>query len=892
MFANLFNSWRLVRAEKKVKSLLRQGASVYEITQAAERLVHLAERILGEQAAQTVSWIHLLGSLYRETGNPEAEMCLQRAVEGARRVYGPMDPRVAVALCGLAGMNRILGRDLDKAESYYREALSIDKLAYGNRHPETLTDMNNLALLLRERNDLARNDRLEARTMLDYVRSVDLEQYGPNHPIVAEDHGNWSSILAEEGDWEGAEREVRRARYIFEKVCPHKTIKIAGELRGLAAILGAQGKAPEETLDLYQRALAIDECELGPNHPDVGIGLFDLAIAHVRNDDPEEALNLIVRACRIDDRIIGQVFSMSSERQRLAYLHTYQERFGIALSLVSQYLYASSTAMRHGFDLVLRRKAVGAEALGMQRDTVLGGKYPSLKPKLEELTTLRWQIAQQTLGRSESSELQQSQQVLVKLNDQRDRLEAELARQIPEMNLAQRLQAIDRQVAALALPKDAVLLEFTHFDVFDFKARRAFGETQSKPPRYLAFVLPSGEADQVEMIDLGEAEPIDRMIATFRSMITDEEDEGDKRGLGALPSSARRTEGEDVGLRLREAIFDPLLKAIGDHKRLLISPDGNLSRLPFEVLPTADRRRLIDAYRISYLGAGRDVVRFGFKSNRQSARSLVAADPDFDLGAQAMRADGAAGAGRRSCDLKRETMGTFERLPGTRREGENIAAMLKAELWTAGAALDARLKQCQSPRILHLATHGFFLEDQKRDPNDERLGFGSMSLSESGMQRLADARFENPLLRSGLALAGVNSWLEKGELMEEAEDGLLTAEDVSGLDLLDTELVVLSACDTGLGEVRVGEGVFGLRRAFVLAGAKTLVMSLWKVPDDQTRELMEDFYRRILGADGQPPQSRADALREAQLAMKAKHPEAFYWGAFICQGYDGPLAAS
>jgi CHAT domain-containing protein len=143
---------------------------------------------------------------------------------------------------------------------------------------------------------------------------------------------------------------------------------------------------------------------------------------------------------------------------------------------------------------------------------------------------------------------------------------------------------------------------------------------------------------------------------------------------------------------------------------------------------------------------------------------------------------------------------------------------------------------------------------------------------------------ENPLLRSGLALAGANTFLEHGNLSIEAEDGILTAEDVSGLDLLTTELVVLSACETGLGEVRTGEGVFGLRRAFVLAGAKTLVMSLWKVPDAQTRELMEDFYQRIL--NGHP---RIDALCEAQLEMKKKYPHPFYWGAFICQGDPGPL---
>jgi CHAT domain-containing protein len=148
-------------------------------------------------------------------------------------------------------------------------------------------------------------------------------------------------------------------------------------------------------------------------------------------------------------------------------------------------------------------------------------------------------------------------------------------------------------------------------------------------------------------------------------------------------------------------------------------------------------------------------------------------------------------------------------------------------------------------------------------------------------------KVENPLLRSGLALAGVNTWLRGGSTPPEAEDGILTAEDVSGLDLLDTELVVLSACETGLGEVRTGEGVFGLRRAFVVAGAKTLVMSLWRVPDRQTQELMEDFYRRILMG-----QACADALREAQLAMKAKCPNPYCWGAFICQGDPHPHRSS
>src|SRR5207253_3644224 len=142
----------------------------------------------------------------------------------------------------------------------------------------------------------------------------------------------------------------------------------------------------------------------------------------------------------------------------------------------------------------------------------------------------------------------------------------------------------------------------------------------------------------------------------------------------------------------------------------------------------------------------------------------------------------------------------------------------------------------------HIATHGFFLTNQPGDQIE--------------LDRLS--RLENPLLRSGLALAGANTWLKRQVLPPEAEDGLLTAEDVTGMDLLDTDLVVLSACGTGVGQVHVGEGVFGLRRAFAVAGARTLVMSLWKVPDEQTQELMVDFYQRILHGEG-----CAEALRQA-----------------------------
>ncbi len=335
------------------------------------------------------------------------------------------------------------------------------------------------------------------------------------------------------------------------------------------------------------------------------------------------------------------------------------------------------------------------------------------------------------------------------------------------------------------------------------------------------------------------------------------------------------------------------------------------------------------------------MLRFDAQSSGHPTAPVVAADPDFDLTEQSpdsvkpvlSTAEGlhpgydARSASRYARDLDRTRMG-FERLPGTRLEGERIAAKLGVEPWFDHAALETRLKSCQSPRILHLATHGHFLSDQDYDLNKtlHTLGLPGWQ-GGSGPDRFSGPGLENPMLRSMLALAGANTWLKDEPLPPEAEDGLLTAEDVSGLNLLSTDLVVLSACETGLGNVRTGEGVFGLRRAFMLAGAKTLVMSLWKVHDLATAMLMEQFYENLLTHK----LPRDEALRAAQrytrdltveqltsggwlsaetierlaggrekikeeLQQLAQQPgdyqpfsHPYYWGAFICQGDPRPL---
>jgi CHAT domain-containing protein len=407
------------------------------------------------------------------------------------------------------------------------------------------------------------------------------------------------------------------------------------------------------------------------------------------------------------------------------------------------------------------------------------------------------------------------------------------------------------------------------------------------------------------MVDLGDAETIDQLVENFRGAIT-----------GQLPAShidrdlsvARESEsfsGENLieeirrgriaasispqrdllpgqqgiesnaflsaGNRLRERIFDPLLSVLGNISRLILAPDGSLNLLPFEVLPLSSDTYLIDRYRPSYVSVGRDVLRFGFQTGREPEQPLVAGGPNFDLGMQR--------------DETRINRQLFTPLDGTLAEAEEVAAVLHVEPLMEDDVLEGVIKSRRSPRILHLATHGFF----RPNPGG---GEQALSLSMHGWCSSVEGRWkametiEDPLVRSGLALAGANTWLRGDSPPAMAEDGILTAADVSGLDLVDTELVVLSACETGLGDVHVGEGVFGLRRAFPLAGAKTLVMSLWKVHDEQTKKLMIDFYHRL--ETGTP---RSEALREAQLAVRSRAPHPVNWGAFICQGDPGALLA-
>jgi tetratricopeptide (TPR) repeat protein/CHAT domain-containing protein len=918
-----------------------------------EQALAICQKVLGSQHPNTAASLYNLAILLQAQGDlAGARPYYERALAIFQKVLGPEHPFTALKLNNLGNFLQAQG-DLAGARPYFEQALAIRLKMLGPEHPDSALSLNNLGMLLRAQGDLT-----GARPYLERALAICQKVLGPEHPATALSLNNLGILLQAQRDLAGARPYFERALAICQKVLGPEHPATALSLNNLGVLLQMQGDLTEAQ-PYYEQALAICQKVLGPEHPDNALSLNNLACLWVALDQPTKALTLLQQAASIDDRMLGQVFSIASDRQRAAFLGTLQGKTDAFLSLISQYLWQSAEAVRAALELVLRRKTLAAEALAAQRDAVLGGKYPLLQASLRQLTELRSAIARKTLAGPGPEGVQEHHQQLTQSSSQKELLEAELARQIPEMNLERQLRQADRRALALTLPEGVSLVEFVRFRVFDFKAVPGRGERQWQPARYLAFVLPANEPENVQMIDLGEADPIDLLIADFRASITSLTENRDDRNLVKLPS-ASASGSADAGVRLRAAVFDRLTPALGGCRRLLLAPDGDLCRLPFEVLPGADGRLLIDTYQISYLSCGRDVLRFAAASTGQPSDPLVVGDPDFNLATETTTAPltpalpktglrwglfggslpaspretepahpaqtGAGSPGRLSRDFNRGQC-YFSPLPGTRVEGERLAALLGVQPLLAGAALEDALKACRSPRILHLATHGFFLPDQPPDLNQLGHNLGLIGAGETpGLGLLSGPGMESPMLRSGVALAGANTFLRGAVVPAEAEDGLLTAEDVAGLDLLDTELVVLSACETGLGAVHAGEGVFGLRRAFVVAGAKTLVMSLWKVPDLATAFLMDRFYDNLLTRG----LARDLALREAQRTTRdatvaqlkgewltptmieqlaagdadarrrlqdlAQQPDDYrpfehplYWGAFICQGDPAPL---
>lgn len=878
------------------------------------------KELLGKNHPDVADNINHLGNIYQEQGLfSDAEQKYLEALAIRRHIYSEIleHPDIADSYHRIADVYRLQGR-YQEAEPLYIQAYNLSKKLLGDIHPSVGAILNNLAVLY-----INQYQYTQAEPLLIEALLINRSQFGNKHPQVANAMSNLAALYGDMHRYSEAETIHLQALEIRKQLLGEEHPDTANTLNNLADIYFSQGRYPEAE-EHYRAALSMRVRLLGNNHPDVAFSLNNLATLLAATQRPLDALSCRIQASEIHDKLISNIFAFSSENDRLALIEKIRVKFDLFLSLVNSYLAHSPNAKQAVFNFVLKRKALTLSALAAQNQALANARYRQLTEKFHQLSNLSSQIIHLTFTLPQSGNFVAHQQNLTQLQAQYNILQKQLSAQVPEIQLSQ--SPSNSHTVASTLPNNSVLIEFVRFDNFDFQAIRANRELQWQSARYIAFILPANQPDALQMVDLGEASIINELIAQFRTIASDSSIgtttlgwDTDEEEIELPTKPYDRT----IGIKLYQTLWRPIQTLVQNYHHLIIAPDSDLNLLPFQILPSNDTGTnfLIDKHTISYLTVGRDILKAKVKSQKakeiQNKKifeyhkfiytnpllafyfflftfSLIIADPDFDLPSvvnNTCNQPNEFGARLGKIHLEREI--------GTRLLGESIAKKLpEARIYTDTEALETRLTVNDCPRVMLIATHGLFIPDSEYQPSTH-------------------IKLTNPMLRSALAFAGANTWLAGGNLPEYAGKGILFAQDIAGLNLWGNEITVLSACETARGDIKIGEGVFGLRRAFAVAGTKILIMSLWKVPDRATALLMERFFDNL-----ESQMDYTQALRNAQdyirnitveelrksapgietlkelLSISELSPEIiidspedykplqhpFYWGAWICQG--------
>ncbi|HCX90689.1 MAG: hypothetical protein COW04_06485 [Deltaproteobacteria bacterium CG12_big_fil_rev_8_21_14_0_65_43_10] len=741
-----------------------------------------------------------------------------------------------------------------EATPYAKKALAIREKALGLDHLDVAAALNNLALLYKTMGAYDKAEPLYRQSLAIWEKAL-----GPEHPDTAASLNNLALLYQTMGVHEKAESLYQRSLTIREKILGPEHPDTAASLNNLAGLYHTMG-AYDKAESLYQRSLAIWEKVLGQEHSYTAASLNNLALLYALQERNGEALTLMERAQESDRRQIEQILGFASEAQQMQFLATRENNLHAYLNLIRQRFPDNPKAIRNALDIWLARKGILLEAQKRIQDVLTAGDNPQAQEIFAKLIGIRQELARLVLGVSGKEGPEAYQKRITDLTSQKETLEGQLSRLSQAFAQQRKTRIATTSAVASALPKGAVLIEMARIKDFDFKTGK-WGAS-----RYLAFVLSPGKGSDVSLVDLGEANGIDQQAASFKKSL----------GNSKTPADVLAKQSNDLYKR----IFTPLTSALGKSRQIFLSPDGSLNLIPFEVLRDDKGRYLIETHTFHYVSAGRDIAGYGIIKEK-GQKTLLIGDPDFDLAAKQTTREK-----ERPLTRSRQMQGlTFSRLPGTKEEVEAIAALLgrsASDTYTGVNARESVLMQKKSPRILHLATHGFFLSDQDWSSLMDEKSRGITIIGKDKPSPRKPVRIENPFLRAGLALAGANRSLSQ----EGVTEGILTAEKIISLNLRGTDLVVLSACETGVGDVKNGEGVYGLRRAFTQAGAKSLVMSLWEVPDRETKELMVSFYKNLQSGK----MNRAEALRHAALkqreTVKSRYgsDNPYYWGAFVFLG--------
>ena len=603
-------------------------------------------------------------------------------------------------------------------------------------------------------------------------------------------------------------------------------------LHNLGSVYSQLGE-PDKALEHYRQALGLWRQIRSESAAAISLG--SLAYCDFDLGRIDEAKTLARQESAAKLTILSKILSFTSEQQRLAYLdifHPYR---------LFPILKGTETDLAAA---VLRYKGVVLDSIIEDRLLAEASQGSDDQKLVEQLNVDKRQLGQLLLQPTQKLSVETDQRIEA-LEGEVEKIEGQLAQHVAGLGQARHALGVTPEQVQPTIPNDGALIEYLRYGHY-------LGKGKSEP-RYGAIVLFSKGATL--WIPLGKAEEIEHLV----------------RRYGTLVRGSPEEEELSANLQaLYEALWAPIGQALPSQiKRIIISPDGELNFISFATLLTKDKQFLAQTYDVQYVASGRDLLREPKPSTTKEV--VLFASPDFDLASTALLAKADNGSGSIRGSEKRDVEDwSFESLTGTQKESDELIKKFIGWAWTpadftAKEATKEALLKMHSPYILHLATHGFFAKEDPTATQPDALLNERQSVIKSRF-------FKNPMHRSGLALAGAQTTIEawkRDEVPPVENDGILTAEDVSTLDLQGTWLVTLSACDTGSGEARAGEGVMGLRRGFIQAGAQNLLMTLWPISDEVTVQIMSDFYEAAHNS-GNAPEALAEVQRNWLFKLRAE----------------------
>ncbi len=839
------------------------------------KAIEYVENSIGKEHSVYGSLLNSFANLKYSTGNYNKALALfLEASENIKNSLGEHDPLYSTTLNNLAGIYTIMGQ-YDKALPMYLEALDITEKTLGKKHSTYAIRLNSLAqLYLRlgqynralplfkeaikiteetlgkenttysvNLNNLASLYRLMGeynKALPLFYEAVEVTEkiYGKDHPEYGNRINNLAGVQRFLGNYDEAIALYREALEIVEKNFGKEHSVYSSRLNNLASMYVTQA-LPDKALPLYKEALEITERTLGKSHPNYGICLINLANAYDFSKSYSEAYPLYMSSFENNLVNLDRAFTFLSEKEKEDFIKTVNSDFNYYQSFLLRYNAQNPAVGADAYNIGLATKGMILQSGIEMRESILNSGDSTALEKYDQWVQIRTRLSKQY-----SLPLTERTDNIDYMEQKAERLEGELARLSNTFDRVNRLTNVKWQDVQAKLAENEAAIEFVSFDYTKDK-----NTTDSV---FYVALLTKKESEHPVLIPLFERKELEVILGQTYNNSFD--------FINSIHGTInRRTSNAAM---LYELIWKPMESYLEDVTTIYYSPGGLLHKVSLAALSTAENEFLCDIYNFNLVSSTSQI--------RKQDERFYFNDPVFF-----------GGILYNGPETIKEV---WSFLPGTLTEIEKIAGMLKksgveSQSFTGINATESKFKEvAQNSGLLHIATHGFFYPcpDDMIAAEQERIIHGAVEFrGDHGFGVSSFMENPNPLMRSGLVFAGANDAWNATTRNIETDDGVLTAHEVANMNLHNTQLVVLSACETGLGDIRGSEGVYGLQRAFKMAGVDYIIMSLWQVPDKETVEFMEIFYTKLLDH-----RNIRIAFNETQREMRQNY-DPFFWAAFV-----------